>query len=389
MGVYAVVDTETTGLGKHDRVVEIAVVLFDPERDDVIDEFDTLINPLRDIGPTDIHGLTPSMVSAAPTFEEIAPSLSARIDQTTLVAHNLRFDVRMLQQEYDRTAARLVAGQGICTLSLSGQKLAAACDRHGITLGHHHRALADARATAELLRRYLDESLETTNAFIEGNVAGPTPRTLRRDLSGEPVDVMPLRRVVRGVGFPTSDQAILSYLDALDWVLDDLVIDDAERQQLTGLASILGLEPHHVDRAHRAYFNSLVTGALRDNIVTDDEHRLMSSVADLLGLDDVDIPEITAVRGMPSELMAGWRVCFTGTAVIDGVAVDRADVEATASTAGLHPVGSVTKQCDLLVCADTNSMSSKARKARQYGIPIMDFDQFVRKLGFVGVDPFA
>jgi len=56
MTEFAILDTETTGLGGSDRVVEIAVIVYDSEKDVVVDEFDTMVNPMRDIGPTNIHG---------------------------------------------------------------------------------------------------------------------------------------------------------------------------------------------------------------------------------------------------------------------------------------------------------------------------------------------
>ena len=67
---YVVIDTETTGLFKKDRIVEIACVVFKGGK--MLEEWSTLINPNRDLGPTHIHKITPSMVSIAPTFEEIS-----------------------------------------------------------------------------------------------------------------------------------------------------------------------------------------------------------------------------------------------------------------------------------------------------------------------------
>lgn len=383
MTTYAVIDTETTGLGKTDRVVEIAVVLVDGERLEVIDEFDTLLNPMRDIGPTDVHGLTPSMVSAAPTFEEVAGGVADRIEGCVLVAHNLRFDERMLALEFDRLGADLEPGRGVCTLALTGDRLSVACERYGIALTHHHRALVDARAAAQLLIRVFDSDDDLVTAHVGGVTAGPTPRTLRRDHLGDGYEPLPLTRLVRTAPFPTTDQAVLSYLDSLDWVLDDLVIDDAERAHLLALATDLGLDIDDVDRAHRDYFRSLVAGAQRDGIITIEERRLLGTVAQLLSLGDVVVPEVSDRRAAVDELPPGTRVCFTGTAVIDGQAVVREDVEATAAVAGLRPVGGVTKQCDLLVCADPTSMSKKAQRARQYGIPIMTFEDFVSLLGYV------
>ncbi|MDA2988104.1 MAG: exonuclease domain-containing protein, partial [Actinomycetota bacterium] len=80
MKKFVVVDCETTGLGKHDRLVEVAAVTVDPDSLEIVDEYDTLINPERDMGPVNIHGVTASMVEAAPSFGEIAAALGARLD---------------------------------------------------------------------------------------------------------------------------------------------------------------------------------------------------------------------------------------------------------------------------------------------------------------------
>ena len=47
MNRFAVVDTETTGFGKTDRILEIGIVLVDGN--EMVQEWETLINPERDI----------------------------------------------------------------------------------------------------------------------------------------------------------------------------------------------------------------------------------------------------------------------------------------------------------------------------------------------------
>jgi len=117
-----VVDCETTGFGKSDRVVEIAAITLDPDTLQVVDEYDTLVNPERDTGHVGIHGVTASMVEAAPVFREIAAALARRLGGAILVAHNLAFDQRMLAQEYGRLGSTFSPGQGICTLRATSEK---------------------------------------------------------------------------------------------------------------------------------------------------------------------------------------------------------------------------------------------------------------------------
>ena len=97
-----VIDCETTGLGSNDRIIEIAVLTLDPRTWEPTDEYETLINPERDVGPVGIHGITASMVEAAPTFPEIITTLAHRLHGAILIAHNLSFDARMLGYEFKR-----------------------------------------------------------------------------------------------------------------------------------------------------------------------------------------------------------------------------------------------------------------------------------------------
>ncbi|MCW2521321.1 MAG: hypothetical protein JWR46_3940 [Mycobacterium sp.] len=65
------IDVETTGLYNVDRIVEVAILTLDCEGN-VCDEFETMVQPLRDVGATWIHGLDAGMLRDAPTFAEVA-----------------------------------------------------------------------------------------------------------------------------------------------------------------------------------------------------------------------------------------------------------------------------------------------------------------------------
>lgn len=374
----AVVDVETTGLGRTDRVVEVAVVVLDASTGDTIDEFDSLVNPMRDVGPVHVHGVTASMVSAAPTFDEVAAALGERITGSVLVAHNLSFDARMLSQEYGRLSANLVVGRGICTLRLSGQRLNLACEDHGIVLGQHHRALADARATAELLRRLMNDPDLDEPADIRGLAAPLNPRTLRREAAGFGPDEGALERIVARLRYRSANGAVVDYLDMLDWVLDDFVITSAERSVLNELARTLGLSAQDTANAHEAYLNDLIAAAERDGVVTAEEEHLLATVAELLAVDEAVLPMVAVPAEASEVITAGMTVCFTGSAMVDGTAYERAELQHLAASVGLVAVSSVTKSTDLLVAADPSSMSGKTKKARQYGIPVLGIAEFLQ-----------
>jgi DNA polymerase-3 subunit epsilon len=181
---------------------------------------------------------------------------------------------------------------------------------------------------------------------------------------------------------PSSIGACLDYFDALDWVLDDGVISDDEQRFLREVISASRLSETQVRAMHEAYIQSLTRAIERDNFVTIDERLLLRKIAAALGVPDVAMPELSEIPEI-GEIKRGQRVCFTGTAIdSEGKTIERETLERLAAQAGLQPVNSVTKKaCDLLVASDSASTSSKARKARDYGIPVIDVETFLTEIG--------
>ena len=377
MQALVVVDVETTGFGHSDRIVEIAVVTLDPASLETTDEYDTLINPERDVGPTHVHGVTASMVEAAPIFQEVAVELGRQLNGNVLIAHNLPFDTRMLGHEFRRLDIPFDTGAGMCTLRVTRQKLGLACEDRGIIRTQDHRALSDARATAELARRlHLAEQRADATAARVGHIPyAPNSRTLRRGLADAATS--PMQRVVSRARYPHADEAVCHYLYLLDWVLDDGVIDAGEQAELDRVANEFGISRKARQKAHEDYFECIVAAAERDGVITAAEHKLMTAVADQLGISHARIPHVTPVRA-PGKIPAGSRVCFTGAVTVGSEAIPRESLERLAERAGFRCVRSVTRSgCDVLVASDASSGSSKARNARKWGIPVVSAADFL------------
>ena len=246
---------------------------------------------------------------------------------------------RPLSQEFGRINTTFAAGSGYCTLRATSEKLGVACRRHDIAAFEQHQALADARATALLLTQvYEAEEADRSDrglvpcriGYIDGS---GTPRTQRRAGVGTVPNEMV--RTVSKAHYPYSDEAMLAYLDMLDWVLDDHVITADEHLELTELAQDLGISPAQARLAHQRYFDAVVAAALRDHVVTPDEHELMQLIAVALELPEVPIPDITELPSV-NGIDVGARVCFTGTAVVDGRHFDKDELEHLATRAGLQ-----------------------------------------------------
>ncbi len=82
--------------------------------------------------------------------------------------------------------------------------------------------------------------------------------------------------------------------------------------------------------------------------------------------------------GPKEHLVPGARVCFTGEVRgLDGTVWSRTDMTEFAARHGLVPVSTVTKtRCDVLVVAEAGTQSGKARKAMEYGKPVLSADAF-------------
>ena len=215
--------------------------------------------------------------------------------------------------------------------------------------------------TATLAREVLDVDTDYRSAVLGFVSQPPGVRTLRRETMD--TETSELARVVSLSRYPSSDEEMLQYLDALDWVLDDNHIDDQERAAVAELASTLGISSEQRHQAHRAYLQSIIAAAERDGIITENEQKLITMIADTLGIVDVAIPQVTDLPPV-SSLRTGMRVCFTAAQLLKE-RNPQDYLEKTAAQAGMQPVGSVTrKNCDLLVAADSSSRSGKrARRA--------------------------
>lgn len=157
---FSIIDFETTGrsVSNGDRIIEVGAVIV--ERNKIVDQYQSLVNPGKTI-PFFIEtltGITNQMLVKAPSASSVIPELFKFINHTTPVAHNASFDSMFLHSELGR-AGILLNFEFVCTLllskrlypSLENKKLITLAKHHGIKFqGKGHRALADAKVTAEL-----------------------------------------------------------------------------------------------------------------------------------------------------------------------------------------------------------------------------------------------
>jgi DNA polymerase III epsilon subunit family exonuclease len=158
---FVVVDLETTGLRPgQSGICEIGAVRL--RGFEVDGEFETLVDPGLPIAAeaSAVTGLRNEHLRGAPRPAEAVRSFLAFAGDAVLVAHNARFDLAFLDRETELLTGSRIGAPIVDTVRLARRLLAGRVSSFGLAqlawfLGTAekpcHRALPDARATAELL----------------------------------------------------------------------------------------------------------------------------------------------------------------------------------------------------------------------------------------------
>lgn len=168
--MYAIVDVETTG-GKYNEegITEIAIYRFDGH--EILDQFSSLVNPEKEIQPfvVQLTGINNKMLIKAPKFYQVAKRIIEITKDAIIVAHNAKFDYRMLRVEFDRLGYEFKT-QTLCTVELAQQlmpeqpshSLGKLTKALGIAIPNRHRAGGDALATVKLFQMLLEKDVDKT-----------------------------------------------------------------------------------------------------------------------------------------------------------------------------------------------------------------------------------
>jgi DNA polymerase-3 subunit alpha (Gram-positive type) len=168
---YVVYDLETTGLSSnYHEIIEVAAVKV--HKGTFVEEFSTYVKPKREIPAniTELTGITNDDVRDAPPVEDVMVRFKKFIDGCILVAHNATFDnshlyrnlrdLKLFDGEFPSIdtmqLARVRYGNKLKTFNLK-----ALTKYFDVELTQHHRAIYDAKATAEVFLRMLTDLKES------------------------------------------------------------------------------------------------------------------------------------------------------------------------------------------------------------------------------------
>ncbi|WP_285731988.1 3'-5' exonuclease [Nocardiopsis sp. ATB16-24] len=382
--LFAVLDLETTGLDAHrgHRICEVAVVRMRGDGT-VVEEYSTLVNPMRPLTGEEFHGITPTQVADAPAFGDIAGDLATYLSDAVVVSHNLPFEEKFLETEFGLLGMRPGGLPGLCTLQTFRTHLDRYAYRQpqlyqlltGGWMRDQHNALADARHLARMLSVLLNESPQPLSWAGSAPVPAPAvnrtgriaPRTsgLRKGQEGWLANL--------ASGLPDMNpspkpnpQGAAAYRSVLGHALADGKIVGDEAQQLALLATRAGFTQNTVRHVHEQVLLEARARAEADGVVTSTELRELERAAKNLGAGHV-IQDLLYVseqeKARKNGPLKGWRIVPIGEGASVNAVIDHA--VANGATAGVN----VTKTVRLVI-AEPGTDNPKIRKAQESGIRV-------------------
>jgi DNA polymerase-3 subunit epsilon len=420
----SVIDCETTGLSaKTDRILELAIVELNG-RGEVLYEWSTRFNPEGPVGATHIHGIKDSDVADAPLFSDLASDLVNSFKGRALVAHNTRFDLAFLREEFRRAGWDMPWIEGFCTLResqhflphLDRRNLASCCEAAGVQLRGAHSALGDATATSELFRFYTNPEIRPALTphqidLINQGISAQWPDKPSRQKSSAPTrtsrpakpersssQVFPLLAEVKNVSLSDivsneMPEGSLEYIEGLMDVLADGVVTQSEREQIAALGETLGLSSKDRETCSKAVLTALAVQAWRDGYIENAEKQEIAGVAEMLLLPAKaaketltraeelrDLQLSLKTKPLPENwdlgepLRVGDRVAFTG-----GTEAVRIKLENSSVKKGIRLSSGVTSKTTMLV-SDGDFSGRKLEAAQELGTRIVTFTEFANLL---------
>ena len=174
---YVIFDLETTGISpNYDEVIEISALKV--KGGEVMDEFNTLVNPGRKIpfGATKVNGITNAMVAEAPAFSHVLAEFLDFTEGLVLVGHNIaRFDMKFIWRDAEQYFGEIPQNNYVDTLQVARKhlpkmehhRLVDLAEHYGISSEGAHRALNDCYMNQKVYECMVAEMREAHQKRVE------------------------------------------------------------------------------------------------------------------------------------------------------------------------------------------------------------------------------
>jgi DNA polymerase-3 subunit epsilon len=173
---FICIDCETTGLdAKLDRIIEIAVMLFD--FDGSYDKIESLINPECPIPETSIaiHHITPDMVQDKPLIQHVLQDVLNIIGNHIIIGHGVGFDIDIIANAAERHGipTNIRNNRVLDTLRMArlyGESPVNSLEQlrkhFNVPIEGAHRAMSDVIVNKEVFK-HLSKRFKTTDQLFE------------------------------------------------------------------------------------------------------------------------------------------------------------------------------------------------------------------------------
>jgi DNA polymerase III epsilon subunit family exonuclease len=248
MNEFVVFDLETTAMKpENGYIVDIAALRV---RDgQVVDRFESLVNPGRAIVGHQVHGINTDDVANAPTAAEVLTNFTQWVGDTPVVAHNVSFDLPFVlrhlppEARWEPTAVFDTLELGYQLYPDAGAWKLADLVRFVFGRDHAaaHRAMPDAEATAELFIHFTSGLAERLEA-LRNDIAGEVRRardSYNRSEQGEQLEDIRRRH---GIGSALMD--VLTKATVRELVLSENIrIDGRDTKTIRPISVEVGVLP--------------------------------------------------------------------------------------------------------------------------------------------------
>ena len=107
---YIILDTETTGTGENDKVIQLGYMVLGAAEIEVHNEFCSCDVEIS-FGAMEVHGITPDMLEGKPTCQETTAYKRLQelnTNENYMIIHNAPFDLGMLEKEGFDTQMKVI-----------------------------------------------------------------------------------------------------------------------------------------------------------------------------------------------------------------------------------------------------------------------------------------
>ena len=213
---YTIIDLETCGLLGEDRnsIIELSALKI---RDGiVVDEYTSLVNPMRSIPPmvTKITGIDNDLVAGAPVLSDVLPGYLDFIGTDIVVGYNINtFDYNILYDLSESLYSRVFSNDFVDILlaakrtikDIDNYRLTTICSLYNIDYTGAHRALKDCYLTKAAYDKIYDlfgeRAFDGRSYSVAFHCQAETKLPPGRRIAGRPVS---LRRPITSLRKPCS-----------------------------------------------------------------------------------------------------------------------------------------------------------------------------------------